>query len=99
MNSCFLMLFLLEVAIICHISNATVERLFSFMKLVKTKLRNQMGDTTLGKLLRIKTEGPESLDNAQLETLVNNFKIYSEESSKSGLSGILLTNFFPFFRS
>ena len=31
---------LLEVAIICPISNATIERLFSFLKLVKTKLRN-----------------------------------------------------------
>jgi len=82
--------FLLEVAIICPISNATVERLFSYMKLVKTKLRNQMGDSTLDKLLRIKTEGPESLNDAQLETLVNNFKIYSEECAKSGKIRITL---------
>ena len=76
--------FLLEVAIICPISNATVERLFSFLKLVKSRIRSQLGDLTLDKLLRIQTEGPAKLDNLQLETLVNNFKVYSEEKTASG---------------
>ena len=82
--------FLLEVAIICPISNATVERLFSFLKLVKTKIRNQLGDSNLDKLLRIQTEGPAKLDNVQLETLVNKCKAYSEEKAKSGKMRISL---------
>ena len=75
---------LLELAIICPISNATVERLFSFLKLVKTKLRNQIGDDTLDKVLRIKTESPEHLEDADLEALVDSFKEYAKNLSKSG---------------
>lgn len=78
------MVILLELAIICPISNATVERLFTFLKLVKTKLRNQIGDETLDKVLRIKTEAPEHLSEVQLETLVNNFKEYACNLAKSG---------------
>ena len=75
---------LLELAIICPISNATVERLFSFLKLVKTKLRNQISDDSLDKVLRIKMEGPENLNDDQLETLVNKFKEYACNLTKSG---------------
>ena len=53
---------LLEMAIIRPIGNATVERLFSFLKLVKTRLRNCLGDGTLDKLLRIKFECTEELE-------------------------------------
>ena len=77
-------LILLELAILCPIGNATVERLFSFLKLVKTKLRNQMGDGTLDSLLRIKVEGKEELEDHDLEHLVNMFKEYQTELSKSG---------------
>ena len=77
-------LVLLELAIICPISNASVERLFSFLKLVKTKLRNQISDSTLDKVLRIKMEAPDHLEESSLETLVNNFKDYSKDLSKSG---------------
>ena len=76
--------FLLEVAIICPISNATIERLFSFLKLVKTKLRNQISDDSLDKVLRIKMEGPDHLSDDQLETLVNSFKEYACNLTKSG---------------
>ena len=75
---------LLELAIICPISNATVERLFSFLKLVKTKLRNQISDASLDKVLRIKMEAPDHLSDVQLETLVNNFKEYACSLTKSG---------------
>ena len=63
-------LILLEMAIICPISNATAERLFSFLKLVKTKLRNRLGDGTLDKLLRIKIESKEELEDHDLKELV-----------------------------
>ena len=76
---------LLEMAIICPIGNATVERLFSFLALIKTKLRNNLGDGTLDKLLRIKMEGKEELDDHDLEELVDRFKEYLTELSKSGV--------------
>jgi hypothetical protein len=76
---------LLEMAIISPIGNATVERLFSFLKLVKTKLRNSLGDGTLDKLLRIKLECKEELEDSDLEELVDRFKEYLTELSKSGV--------------
>ena len=38
---------------------ATVERSFSQMKFVKTRLRNRLSDIILARLMRIVTEGPE----------------------------------------
>ena len=75
---------LLELAIICPVSNATVERLFSFLKLVKTKLRNQLSDEKLDKILRIKTESPEHLEDEELEALVDNFKDHARDMTKTG---------------
>ena len=41
------------------VGTATVERLFSEMKLVKTRLRNRLSDSNLSRLMRIAIEGPE----------------------------------------
>ena len=38
---------------------ATVERSFSQMKFVKTRLRNRLSDINLARLMRILIEGPE----------------------------------------
>ena len=38
---------------------ATVERSFSQMKFVKTRLRNRLSDINLARLMRIVIEGPE----------------------------------------
>ena len=81
---------LLEMAIISPIGNATVERLFSFLKLVKTRLRNCLGDGTLDKLLRIKLECTEELEENDLEELVDRFKEYLTDLSKSGIIKIHL---------
>ena len=70
------MLLLLEVAILCPVGNATVERLFSFMKLVKTHLRNSLGDSSLDSLIRIILECKEKLEDEDLEVLVDMFKDY-----------------------
>ena len=78
------MMLLLEFSIICPISNATVERLFSKLKLVKTALRNQLGDRMLDSLLRIKTEAPDELCDSDLDILVNLFKGELVEKSKTG---------------
>ena len=75
---------LLELAIICPLNNATVERLLSFMRLVKTKLRSQLRDDTLNKVLRIKTESPDHLEEYQLEALVDSFGEYARSLTKSG---------------
>ena len=40
-------LVLLEIAILCPVGNATVERLFSFLKIVKTRMRSSLGDHVL----------------------------------------------------
>ena len=85
---CFLfpnILILLEMAVICPIGNATVERLFSFLKIVKTKLRNSLGDGTLDRLLRIKMETKEELEDHDLEELVDRFKSFLLDLSKSGV--------------
>ena len=77
-------LVLLEMAILCPIGNATVERLFSLLKLVKTKLRSLLGDGTLDSLLRIKMECKEELEDHHLEEIVDMFKVELVEKSKSG---------------
>ena len=41
------------------VGTATVERSFSEMKLVKTRLRNRLSDSNLSRLMRIAIEGPE----------------------------------------
>ena len=41
------------------VGTATVERSFSQMKIIKTRLRNRLNDTNLKRLMRIAIEGPE----------------------------------------
>ena len=45
---------LVELAALCPFGNATVERVFSQLTLIKTKLRNQLGQTKLDMLMRAK---------------------------------------------
>ena len=78
-------LILLEISIICPVGNATVERLFSFLKLVKTRMRSLLGDNVLDSLLRIKMECKEKLEDEDLEVLVDMFKDYVRELTKSGV--------------
>ena len=53
------------------LSVACVERLFYKMKLIKTRLRNQLGETTLDNLLRISTESPTGYDDDEYEYFVD----------------------------
>ena len=55
--NCLKLLYLLT---IFPISAACVERLFSKMKLVKTRLQNQLKQSTLESLLRIAMESPQN---------------------------------------
>jgi len=47
---------------------------FSDMKLVKTRLRNCLGDTSLDQAMRVRIDGPETLENENLDCIVNQWK-------------------------
>ena len=53
-------IYLLHLLLIFPISIACVERLFSRMKLIKTRLRNQMKQATMDSILRSATETPSN---------------------------------------
>ena len=53
---------------------ATVERTFSSMKLIKTRLRSRMGEDTPEHAMRICTEGPDHLSSDTLEAVVGCYK-------------------------
>ena len=65
---------LASIVSILPVTTATVERSFSNMKLVKTRLRNQIGDDTLDQAMRVCIEGPERLSNESLETIIDHWK-------------------------
>ena len=52
-------------------TTVTVERTFSSMKLMKTRL---MGENTLEHTMRICIEGPDQLSNDTLEAVVDHYK-------------------------
>ena len=56
------------------VTTATVERTFSSMKLIKTRLRSRMGEDTLEHTMRICIEGPDRLTNDMLEEIVDHYK-------------------------
>ena len=58
---------LANIVSVLPVATATVERSFSNMKLVKTRLRSQLGDDTLDQAMRVCIEGPERLTNERLE--------------------------------
>ena len=67
-------MFLLHLLLIFPISIACVERLFSRMKLVKTRLRNQLKQTSLDALLRISTEAKDGFTDMEYELFVDELK-------------------------
>ena len=56
------------------VTTATIERSFSSMKLVKTRLRSRMGEDTLQHTMRICIEGPDILSNEQLDAVLDYYK-------------------------
>lgn len=66
--------YLLKLSLMFPLSVACVERLFSKMKLIKTRLRNQLGQTSLDSLLRISTESPSKFQEDEYEHFVDELR-------------------------
>ena len=56
------------------VTTATVERSFSSMKLIKTRLRSRMGKYTLEHTMRVCIEGPDYLPDVTLNAIVDHYK-------------------------
>ena len=67
-------MYLLELGIMFPLSVSCIERLFSRMKLIKTRLRNQLSQTSLDSLLHINTEKPTKLSNDEYEHFADTLK-------------------------
>ena len=61
---------LANVCITTPVGTASVERSFSQMKMIKTRLRNRMGEKSLFYLMKIATESSQKLSDNDLETIV-----------------------------
>lgn len=64
---------LLNIILVLPVGTASVERSFSYMKLIKTRIRNSITDQNLGRLMRIAIEGPE-LSNVNFNEVLDIFK-------------------------
>ena len=53
------------------IRTASVERSFSQMKMIKTRLRSRLGEDNLSHLMKITIESPEILSDEELEEIVD----------------------------
>ena len=65
---------LLNIVTVLPVGSTTVERSFSRMKIIKTRLRNRMGDDTLESLMLIAMEGPDMLTDSLRNTIIDKFK-------------------------
>ena len=65
---------LAAILIVLPVTTATVERTFSSMKVVKTRLRSRMGESTLEHAMRICIEGPDQLPSDTLEAVIDHYK-------------------------
>ena len=50
------------------------KKIYSDLKLIKTRLRSRMGEETLEHTMRICIKGPECLTNETLEEIIENYK-------------------------
>ena len=65
---------LLELSLLVPLSVACAERLFSKMKLIKTRLRNKLLQVSLDPLIRISTEAPYEFSDTEYEFSVDELK-------------------------
>ena len=65
---------LLELSFLFLLSVACVERVFSKMKLIKTKLHNKLSQVSLDSLICISSEAPDEFSDAEYEFFVDKLK-------------------------
>ena len=65
---------LARLAVVLPVTTATVERSFSDMKLIKTRLRSRLGEETLNHTRRISIEGPDKLNSEDLDSMIQYWK-------------------------
>lgn len=53
------------------VATASVERSFSHMKMIKTRLRNRIGELSLSNLMKIAIESPDTLSDNDVEEIVS----------------------------
>ena len=70
---------LLQIYQIIPLTTATVERSFSTLKLVKSNLRNHLKEDTLDWCMRIAIEGPDSLSDEDVTTVI---RIWKEKKTR-----------------
>ena len=64
---------LLNIILVLPVGTASVERSFSSMKQIKTRLRNRLNNANLAHLMRIAIEGPE-LSSVNFDEVLEVFK-------------------------
>ena len=62
---------LANICLTIPVSTASVERSFSQMKMIKTRLRNCIGDSNLNHLMLIANESPDVLTDSELDCIVD----------------------------
>ena len=62
---------LAKVCLTIPVGTASVERSFSQMKMIKSRLRNRLGETNLSHLMKIAIESPQNLSDEELEQIVD----------------------------
>ena len=76
------------------VGTASVERSFSRMKMIKTRLRNRLGEQNLAHLMRIAIETPEKLPDDIVEGVVD---IWNRKPRRNELYKCTLFAFTNFF--
>ena len=62
---------LANICLCLPVSTASVERSFSQMKLIKSRLRSRLSEISLTQLMKIAIEGPEKLSESDIEQIIS----------------------------
>ncbi len=73
---------LVAIYMVMPFATATVERSFSDMKTIKTRLRNALSESTLDELMRIAIEGPATLSEEDLDEILQVWQQQAEHSRR-----------------
>ena len=71
---------LTKVCLAIPVGTASVECSFSQMKMIKKRLRNRLGETTLSHLMKNSTESPETLSDEKLQQILDTGTVSHRES-------------------